>query len=34
MELFNEGGLIGWVEKDSFGEFVVGRLREIGVDTT
>jgi sugar/nucleoside kinase (ribokinase family) len=34
VKLCARGGLIGWVGKDSFGEFVVGRLREIGVDTT
>ena len=28
------GGLSGGEEKDSVGKFVVGRLREIGVDTT
>src|SRR5262245_28275982 len=28
------GGLIGWVGEDSFGEFLVRRLHEIGVDTT
>jgi ribokinase len=34
VKLGARGGLIGWVGKDSFGEFIFGRLREIGVDTT
>jgi sugar/nucleoside kinase (ribokinase family) len=28
VKLCARGGLIGWVGKDSFGEFVVGRLRK------